>query len=133
MDNTQLSAPARAAALGHVRNRSLNISAPFEQQVMLVERARIAGTSHHGDSDDVLASLELGARLTLQREPTSRHDPWSIRAISPAGRMLGYLPADVNEILSRLMDAGKHLYAKVVEKDESDTWIKVYVEVYLDD
>lgn len=129
----QLSAPIRTAALGQLRDSSIGISAPFAQDVLIVERARIVGTSHHGDSEDVMAALELGTQLTLQRDPSNRHDEWAIRILAPSGRMLGYIPADVNEILSRLMDAGKRLFAKVRDKDESDTWIKVYVEVYLDD
>ena len=129
----QLSAPVKTAALDHFRESGLGVAAPFSRHVMLVEHARIAGTAHHGDSDDVLAALELGTQLKLLREPSSRHDPWSIRFLAPSGRTLGYMPADVNEILSRLMDAGKHLYAKVCEKDESGTWIQVFVDVFLDD
>lgn len=133
VDNLQLSAPVKSAALGQLREPGMGLSAPFSQHVLVVDRARIAGTAHHGDSEDVLRALEIGEKLKLMREPTNRHDPWTIRILAASGRTLGFLPADINEILSRLMDAGKHIYAKVIEKDDTGTWLRIYVEVYLDD
>ena len=133
MEGLELTVPAKSAALGRLREQNMEISAPFAQKVLIVEHARIAGTSHHGDNEEVLMGLEIDSELTLLREPSSRYDPWSIRILTSAGRMLGYMPADVNEILARLMDAGKRLFAKVSDKDSSDTWTKVYMDVFLDD
>ena len=133
MSEQQLSAPIRSAALDFLRDPSFGMSAPFSQAVLLAEHARIAGMSHHGEAVDLDAQLEVGTRLELRRDPTSTLDPWTIRILAPGGRQVGFMPADINEVLARLMDAGKRLYAVVDETDETDTWLKIYVKVFLDD
>jgi hypothetical protein len=49
------------------------------------------------------------------------------------GRRLGYVPADVNEILARLMDAGKRLYGEVTEIDLVGSWWRIAMGVWMDD
>ena len=45
---------------------------------------------------------------------------------------LGYVPARWNAILSRLMDAGKFLSAKVYEKDlVDDFYMRIMIGIYL--
>ena len=44
------------------------------------------------------------------------------------------LPKDVkNEVLSKLMDAGKLLFGRLDEKNWVDDWLKLDVQVYLRD
>lgn len=133
MANLELSAPAKSTALDFLRESTQGMAAPFSQAIKLVEHTRIAGLSHHGDAEDLNMGLALGTRLELRRDPTNKLDPWTILILDPDGRLVGYVPADVNEVLSRLMDAGKLLYATLSEKVETDTWLKLYAEVYLDD
>ena len=133
MSNQELSAPIRSAALDFLRDPAFGMSAPFSQAILLAEHARIAGMSHHGEAVDLDAQLEIGTRLQLRREAANKLDPWTIRILAPSGRQVGFMPADVNEVLARLMDAGKRLYAVIDETDETDTWLKIYVKVFLDD
>lgn len=133
MANLQLSAPAKSTALDFLRESGQEMAAPFSQPIKLAERIRIAGLSHHGDAEDLNMALAYGTKLELRRDPTNKLDPWTILMLDPDGRLVGYVPADVNEVLSRLMDAGKLLYATLSEKVETDTWLKLYAEVYLDD
>ncbi|WP_301097596.1 HIRAN domain-containing protein [Faecalibaculum rodentium] len=72
-------------------------------------------------------------------------NPWDEHAIllrDSQRRKCGYIPANENVIFARLMDAGKLLKAKVVEKDVREGksrrpqikhWYKIRVEVYLVD
>lgn len=133
MSSQQLSAPAAKTALGQFRESALNMGTPFSQPILVLENARVAGTPRFMEEADLGAQLPTGTRLELRREPMSRHDPWAIRVLDPDGALLGYLPADVNEILARMMDAGKCLYAKISTQDASGTWNRMYVKVYLDD
>ena len=116
-----------------IQAAGMDMRAPFSQPVLLVERTRIAGMVNDPDKDDLRARLEIGERLKLLREPSNREDPWSIRVLSADDQLLGYIAADVNEVLARLMDAGKRLYAIVTCIDVVYSWHKVWVGVYLDD
>ena len=44
---------------------------------------------------------------------------------------IGYVPKADNIVFSRLMDAGKLLYGKVISKEILDNWIKINIEIYL--
>lgn len=50
---------------------------------------------------------KAGTQLRLLREPDNKYDRWAIKVCSPAGTMLGYLPARRNQSAARLIDAGK--------------------------
>lgn len=133
MNNLQLSAPAAKSTLGQFRESAPSVATPFSQPILILENARVAGTPRFMEEADLGAHLPTGTRLELRREPTNRHDSWAIRVLDPGGDLLGYLPADVNEVLARMMDAGKCLYAKISAQDSRGTWNRMYVEVYLDD
>ena len=52
----------------------------------------------------------------------------------PAGDdKIGFVPADCNEVLARLMDGGKALSGKLTGKEKLGTWNKLHMEVSLDD
>ena len=68
----------------------------------------------------------------LLREPGNLADTWAIKVFVGDVR-IGYVPADRNEILARLMDGGKRLSAEVVDHELVGTWHKVTMGVWLDD
>lgn len=47
--------------------------------------------------------------------------------------LLRYVPRNKNEILSRLMDAGKLLYSTVYGKEKIGNWLKITIQIYLAD
>jgi hypothetical protein len=49
------------------------------------------------------------------------------------GNKLGYIPREYNEILARLMDAGKVLFGEIVDKSFENTWLRINMRVYLED
>jgi hypothetical protein len=69
--------------------------------------------------------------LVLQREPTNQYDPLAIMILSTAGHHLGYVPRAKNEVLARLMDAGKLLFGKLETKEWVENWLKLEVRIYL--
>lgn len=110
----------------------LSVPVPFQNEIVLVERARIAGTARVHGIDAIVAGLEDGCALQLEREPGNLADRWAIR-VSAGGKKLGYVPADCNEVLARLMDGGKALSGKLVGREKTGNWNKLYMEVALDD
>ena len=133
MSDLVLSTPATSVTLAQMRESELETHVPFSQPIVIVERARIAGTSYHPDIDDLCELLKVGDKLEMRRDAANREDPWAIRILAPNGKRLGYIPSDINEVLSHLLDAGKHLYCVVTSIEMVFSWHKVLVEVYLDD
>ncbi len=112
---------------------AVDIPKPFATEICLIPETRIAGTSHIENMDEIYASLSLGSKLTLVREPKNAFDRWAIRISDARGNKLGYVSADVNEIIARLMDGGKHVCARIVDKEVRDVWYIIQIEVILDD
>ncbi|MEA4811718.1 MAG: HIRAN domain-containing protein [Anaerolineaceae bacterium] len=110
------------AGLGH----------PFANPIYLID-IHIAGTTYVLDIDELEPDLKIGQKLKFYREPQNMHDPLAILIRDDEGNKLGYVPKKTNPILSRLMDAGKILYGIIREKEYVDTWLKIMVQVYLDD
>ena len=111
---------------------SLSVPMPFQSKIVLIEDTRVAGTTHVHGIDAIVEGLELDVSLRLEREPDNLVDAWAIRVFAGESR-IGYVPADCNEILARLMDGGKALSAKLTGKEKIGTWNKLHMEVSLDD
>ena len=115
-----------------VRNSASSVPMPFSHEVFLKE-CHVAGTMH---VDDVLyktKSVDVGAQLVLKREPANGYDDLAIRVETAAGERIGWVPKKHNDVLARLMDAGKLLFAKVVHKELEDHWLNMRIEIFLKD
>lgn len=111
---------------------SLSVPVPFQNKIVLIEDTRIAGTTHVHGIDEIVGRLEVGADLRFEREPGNLADAWAIRVFA-GDENIGYVPADCNEVLARLMDGGKAISAKLTGKEKVGTWNKLHMEVSLDD
>lgn len=110
----------------------MDIGKPFSQEIFLIE-VHIAGTTHIDNIDLLGHKLVSGVEVQFFREPNNKYDSRAIVVKDKEGNKLGYIPRDKNEILSRLMDAGKLLYGKVKSKEKVGEWVKIEMEVYLKD
>jgi len=116
-----------------LNNKSgLDIGKPFSQEIFLIE-VHIAGTTHIDNMDVLEPKLIEGVEVQFFREPDNQYDNKAIVVKDKDGNKLGYIPRDKNEILSRLMDAGKLLYGKVKSKEKIGEWTKIEMEVFLKD
>lgn len=104
---------------------------PLQKEILLYE-TYIAGTMYIED-ESLIDALNLGEKLTLKREPQNAFDEKAIRVDNKDGKKLGYVPEKDNLIFSRLMDAGKMLYAKVLKVREKIGYTQVDIEIYLID
>ena len=104
---------------------------PFVQEVELLD-CNVAGTTFL-DLDDIEPKLKKHQLLMLQRELKNEYDNNAILILTEEGQKLGYVPQDKNEVLSKLMDAGKLLFGRLNEKTWVDNWLKLDVQVYLRD
>ena len=110
----------------------MSVPMPFENHVCLIEDTHVAGTTHISDIDELAAKISEGQKLRFERQPDNMHDKWAIRVFAADDR-IGYVPCTTNEILARLMDAGKCIGGKVTYCEKLGTWHKIHMEVYLDD
>ena len=104
---------------------------PFVQEVELLD-CNIAGTTFL-NLKDIEPKLKKHQLLILKREPKNNYDNKAILILTEDGQKLGYVPQEKNEILSKLMDAGKLLFGRLDEKNWFGRWLKLDIQVYLRD
>ncbi len=112
-------------------NSGGGLVAPFAREIFLIE-THVAGTTHV-PIREVEPALTAGHLLVLRREPDNQHDPLAILILTEDGRKVGYVPRDRNEVLARLMDAGKLIFARLDSKQWKGGWLRVMARVYLRD
>ena len=101
---------------------------PFEQTIFLTE-CHLAGTL---DIEDMLVKtvdIDAGAPLVLKRMASNVHDMRAIGVSTQAGALIGFVPRRYGAVMARLMDAGKNLSAKVVEKELNGHWLDIIVSI----
>ncbi len=108
----------------------LDLPKPFERDIYLFD-TYVAGTTHIDDIENIGIKIKEEDRLVFYREPENPHDPQAIRIETLAKEKIGYVPRQDNIIFSRLMDAGKVLFAKVIEKEMRGSWLKIKIKIYL--
>ena len=104
---------------------------PNIKEIFLIE-SHIAGTSYL-KLDEIETTLEKGEFLKLIRETANKYDPLAILIYDSKGNKLGYVPKDKNEVIARLMDAGKFIFGKLVHKERMNNWLKLIIKIYLKD
>jgi hypothetical protein len=104
---------------------------PYTQDIHLLD-CHVAGTSHL-DLAGVEPQLLSGDLLVLRREPDNPHDPLAILILDRRGAKLGYIPRAKNEVLARLMDAGKLLRSQLGRKAWEGAWLKLEISVFMRD
>ncbi len=111
----------------HENNTTLDV---FRRE-MLALSCLVAGTSF-------LSLQQTEPKMTentvfdLKREPKNKFDKKAI-AIYFQKEKIGYVPKEKNEVIANLMDAGKKFSAKLISKQWEGNWLKLDVEVYLND
>ena len=113
-------------------NRLKDLPQPFQQEVFLLN-CHIAGTSHAEAAKANADSIKPGLQLTLRREPSNEYDGQAISVLLPSGERIGYIPQKHNPVISRLMDAGKLIFARVTESELKGNWLHARMDVFLKD
>ena len=124
--------PTTALAGAPDGSPGLSVPMPFANRIVLIDNTHVAGTTHIRDISAIVEQLSEGQELTLVRDTNNTQDAWAIRVLA-GGTRIGYVPADRNEILARLMDGGKKLGARITGMELLGNWHKIHLEVYLDD
>ncbi len=118
------------SALLHGEGGGLTIPKPFEHDVFLFD-TYVAGTTHVPGIEKLEPNLKIDDKLQFFREPDNEYDPKAIVIKNTDGMKIGYVPKDDNAVFSRLMDAGKLLFGKIISKEIKGKWIKIKIGIYL--
>lgn len=121
----------------------LAMPTPYASTITLIERTYLVparGFGHNAGMAERIDRLDgrhaadrEPLRLRLEREPDDARDQWAIKAFAD-DLMVGYVRAHEDEILARLMDGGKHLYAEWLKVEAmGHDGRRVWVKVVLDD
>ena len=106
-------------------------TADFFKREILVLQCVIAGTSFR-NIHSVESNLLPKTKMILQREPENTHDELAIKILLH-DFLLGYIPRESNEVIARLMDAGKNFHAVIADLQWQGTWARIDVDVILVD
>lgn len=112
------------------KETGLVLPKPFERDIYLFD-TYVAGTSHIPDIEVISSKLKKDDRLVFYREVENEADPQAIRIETLNKEKIGYVPRQDNVVFSRLMDAGKELFAKVGDKEMRGKWLKMSIKIYL--
>jgi HIRAN domain len=84
------------------------------------------------DGKKLLKKMKVGALLELVREPNNEYDTFAI-AIHYQGKKIGFVPAESNEILAKLLDADLlKLQAEITNiEPKSSTWENTAIAIYV--
>ena len=106
---------------------SLNV---FAREILVLE-CLAAGTSFR-KLDKVQDDLKETVQLEMKREGKNEFDEFAV-ALWFRDTKVGYIPRQKNEVLARLMDAGKQFYASISAKEMEGNWLKLEIKVMLKD
>jgi hypothetical protein len=115
--------------LSALNNGSLSLNV-FARDIVVLE-CLTAGTSFR-KLNSVQDELKETVELEMKREPKNEFDHFAI-ALWFQKTKIGYIPKDKNEVVARLMDAGKQFYATVCTKEMEGNWLKLEIKVMLKD
>lgn len=118
--------PELLSIIGHGTEMSLQ---PFSREIFLLE-ITVAGTSYCDEVYDVEPLLEEGTILKMLRKPDNEYDELAI-AIYYEDIQIGWVPRRMNEVISRLMDAGKAFFCRVVSVEDVDAWVKIKGRIFM--
>lgn len=108
----------------------LTIPKPFEHEIFLFD-SYVAGTTHVEGIEELEPHLKIDDKLEFFREPDNSFDPNAIVIRNATGVKVGYVPKAYNVVFSRLMDAGKLLFGRIVSKEMQGDWLKLIIKIYL--
>ena len=107
------------------------ISIDVMPKEILVLECLVAGTSFR-KLETVEAELKSEVKLELKREAGNEHDKMAIGLWFQKNKV-GYIPRDKNEVVARLLDAGKSFFAVLQAKEWEGNWLRLDIKVYLKD
>ena len=103
--------------------------APFTREIYLLDIV-IAGTTFCKEITEIEPQLLPETVLKLIRQPQNQHDELAIGIYYNTIR-IGWVPMENNEVISRLMDAGKAFFCRIDSTKLKGNWVKINVKIFM--
>jgi hypothetical protein len=103
--------------------------APFSREIYLLDIV-VAGTTFCTEIDEIEPLLLPELVLKMIRQPQNKHDELAIGIYYNTIR-IGWIPMEHNEVISRLMDAGKAFFCRVESVGKKGNWVKIKAKIYM--
>ena len=98
--------------LAFIGSGGVSAIAPFTREIFLL-KVTVAGTSFCKNIDELAPQLTKDTKMRMLRHPKNEHDEMAIGIYLDDNRV-GWVPMERNEVISRLMDAGKAFFCRIV-------------------
>ena len=105
---------------------------PYLKDIFLFS-THIAGTTYIPNIKDLDPFLVEGLEVYFFREPENQYDNRAIVIKDSENNKVGYIPKYKNDIISKLMDAGKIIFGKIRSKEWKNNYLKIDIDVYFKD
>jgi len=112
-----------------IGNGGVDALLPFSREIYLLDIV-VAGTGYCEHTDEIEPQLQPDTVLKMIRQPQNEHDQLAI-GIYHSNTRLGWVPMEHNTVISRLMDAGKAFFCRVVYTKRINDWLKVKVKIFM--
>ncbi len=102
---------------------------PFTREIFLLDIV-VAGTTFCSEIDSLEPQMVAGTVLKMIRHPHNKHDELAIGIYLNEIR-IGWVPRELNEVISRLMDAGKAFFCRIDSAKRKNNWLKINAKIYM--
>jgi hypothetical protein len=103
--------------------------APFSREIYLLNIV-VAGTSYCTQMAEIEPLLLPETALKMIRQPKNEHDELAIGIYYNSTR-IGWVPMEHNEVISRLMDAGKAFFCRTESTNRKGKWVKIRAKIFM--
>ena len=103
--------------------------APFTREIFLLDIV-VAGTTFCEQIDELGPELMPDTVLKMVRHPKNKYDDLAI-GIYYRDVRIGWVPRELNEVISRLMDAGKAFFCRIAKTKKINNWLKIDAKIFM--
>ncbi len=115
--------------LRQIGTGGVNALTPFTREIYLLDIV-VAGTTFCENINNLEPQLLPQTVLKMVRDPKNKYDKYAIGIYFNKHR-IGWVPRELNEVISRLMDAGKAFFCRIVATQKLDNWFKIDAKIYM--
>ena len=121
--------PVSPELLALIGTEGINALGLPKREIFLLDIV-VAGTSFCPIVQELYPTLLPDTVLRMVRQPHNEHDENAI-AIYYEEHRIGYVPQELTLVISRLMDAGKEFYARVVQVKKIHEWVRISAKLFM--
>lgn len=115
--------------LAFIGTGGVNAITPFTREIFLLDIV-VAGTTFCRQMDEIYPKLLPETTLKMIRHPKNEYDELAIGIYFEDIR-IGWVPREMNEVISHLMDAGKAFFCRIAKVSKKGKWTKIDAKVYM--